>query len=147
MNLANGLQRPMRRFILFALVSFAGAADLTAGTPQSASGPTAVELIPGGTVSMRRFTSLVLARFRERVQDSRRAAQHRSFLFTGEISRMDTVPRARCQSGVENRVAYKVIQPLWINPDSYATRGYVVAKGVIDCTQKQLPTPQFAVHA
>ena len=88
-----------------------------------------------------------LAQFHELLQDPHRLAQHQSFLFVGEISRMETVPRAQCKSGVENKVAYSVSQLLWIAPDSMVAPGYAVYKGVIDCRQRRLPSPPFTLKS
>jgi hypothetical protein len=91
--------------------------------------------------SVRADDSRQLAQFHNRLQDSPRLAQHRAFVFVGEISRMEAVRRLRCKSGIENKLAYRVSDVLWLDPDSVVRPGYVVEKDVIDCVQKQLPPP------
>ena len=83
----------------------------------------------------------VMLAMHDRLQDSSRLAQHRAFVFVGEISRMEAVRRPRCKSGIENKVAYRVSQILWMDPDSVVRSGYVVEKDFIDCAQNRLPPP------
>ena len=90
---------------------------------------------------LRADDSRPLSQFHDRLQDSQRLAQHRAFVFLGEISRMEAVRRPRCRSGIENKVAYRVSQVLWMDPDSVVRPGYVVEKDFIDCVQKRLPPP------
>jgi hypothetical protein len=80
-----------------------------------------------------------------RLQDHRRLAQDHAVVFAGEISQMQTIPRTTCKAGVEDRIAYRVAETLWVEPDSKVRPGYTVAKDFIDCREKQLPAPPFAV--
>jgi len=82
-----------------------------------------------------------LSRFHDRLQDSDRLAQHRGFVFVGEISRMEAIRRPRCNSGIENKLAYRASLVLWRDPNSVVKPGYVVEKGFVDCAQKRLPPP------
>jgi hypothetical protein len=82
-----------------------------------------------------------------RLQDHRRLAQDHAVVFAGEISQLQTIPRTTCKAGVEDRVAYRVTETLWVEPDSQVKPGYIVAKDFIDCGEKSLPAPPFAVGA
>jgi len=77
----------------------------------------------------------------ERLRDPHHLAQHHSFVFVGEISRMETIHHHRCRAGVEEKLEYRISELLWNDPDSYARSGGNVGKGFIDCTQKRLPPP------
>ena len=80
----------------------------------------------------------------ERPQDAHRLAEHHAFVFVAGISRMETVSRPRCRTGVEEKLEYS-ISTLWNDPESYAENGSKVAKGFTDCTQRRLPAPFFEV--
>jgi hypothetical protein len=79
----------------------------------------------------------------ERLQDAHRLAEHHAFVFVGGISRMETVSRPRCRTGVEEKLEYSISTLLWNDPESYAENGSKVAKGFTDCTQRRLPAPFF----
>ena len=79
----------------------------------------------------------VLWALHEPLQDSERLAQHRGFLFVGEVSRNQKIRQRRCSSGVEQKVAYRVSQVLWNFANSLVGPGYEVSKGFIDCRQTQ----------
>ena len=86
-----------------------------------------------------------LAAVHKRLQDHRGLAQHHALVFAGEITRMQAIPRPRCSAGVEHRVTYRISEILWLESDSPDAPGYTVHKGFIDCTEKPLPSPPFAV--
>ena len=44
----------------------------------------------------------------ERLQDAHRLAEHHAFVFVGGISRMETVSRPRCRTGVEEKLEYSI---------------------------------------
>jgi hypothetical protein len=79
----------------------------------------------------------------ERLQDAHRLAEHPAFVFVGGISRMETVSRPRCRTGVEEKLEYSISTLLWNDPESYAENGSKVAKGFTDCTQRRLAAPFF----
>ena len=78
----------------------------------------------------------------ERLQ-AHRLAEHHAFVFVGGISRMETVSRPRCRTGVEEKLEYSISTLLWNDPESYAENGSKVARGFTDCTQRRLPAPFF----
>ena len=80
-----------------------------------------------------------------RLQDYRALARQRGAIFVAEISKIESIPHASCKSGVEHRVAYHVVEVLWDEPDSLAQPGYIVSKGFVDCREKPLDSPPFAV--
>jgi hypothetical protein len=79
----------------------------------------------------------------ERLQDAHRLAEHHAFVFVGGISRLETVSRPRCRTGVEEKLEYSISTLLWNDPESYAENGSKVAKGFTDCRQRRLPAPFF----
>jgi hypothetical protein len=79
----------------------------------------------------------------ERLQDAHRLAEHHAFVFVGGISRMETVSRPRCRTGVEEKLEYIISTLLWNDPESYAENGSKVAKGFTDRTQRRLSAPFF----
>lgn len=82
-----------------------------------------------------------------RLEDHRGLAQDHAFVFLGSVSLNRTIPRPTCKAGVEHRIAYRVTEVLWAEPDSPVVPDYSIEKGFIYCAQKQLPIPQFAVGA
>jgi hypothetical protein len=44
----------------------------------------------------------------ERLQDAHRLAEHHAFVFVAGISRMGTVSRPRCRTGVEEKLEYGI---------------------------------------
>ena len=44
----------------------------------------------------------------ERLQDAHRLAEHHAFVFVAGISRMETVSRPRCRTGVEEKLEYSI---------------------------------------
>jgi len=77
---------------------------------------------------------------RQHLEDLPNLARDNSFVFVGNVSSHRTRQQPRCASGVEHRLAYKVTDVLWSDPDSPITKGHVVEKSCIDCRQKPLPT-------
>lgn len=88
-----------------------------------------------------------LSAIHTRLQDHRSLAQDHSFVFVGSVSQNQTIPRPTCKAGVEHRIAYRVAELLWVESDSPIVPEYSIEKGFIDCAQKSLPSPEFAVGA
>jgi hypothetical protein len=86
-----------------------------------------------------------LSAIHARLQDHRGLAKDHAFVFVGEISQMKTIPRSTCKAGVEHKITYRVSEVLWVEPDSPIVTDYKIEKGFIDCAQKPLPSPEFAV--
>jgi hypothetical protein len=80
-----------------------------------------------------------------RVQDHRRLAHEHGSILIAEITKMEAIQRGTCNSGIEHRVAYRVVESLWAASDSPVEPGYILTKGFIDCRNKQLASPPFAV--
>lgn len=80
---------------------------------------------------------------RKQLEDLPNLARNHGFVFIGNISSLRTRPQSHCASGVEHRVAYKVTEVLWSDPDSLVAKNYVVEKDYIDCRQKALPSSLF----
>ena len=74
-------------------------------------------------------------------------ARDHVFVFVGSVSQNRTIPRSTCKAGVEHRVAYRVTEALWVDPDSLIGPDYSIEKGFIDCAQKPLASPEFAAGA
>ncbi len=79
------------------------------------------------------------------LQDRRGLARQRSAVVVAEIAGMESVPRVACKLGVEFRVRYRVVEDLWDEPDSPLKPGQVVSKGFVDCREKRLDSPPFAI--
>jgi len=80
-----------------------------------------------------------------RLQDHRALARQRGAILVAEISQIESLPHASCKSGVEHRVTYRIVETLWEDPDSPEEPGYIVSKGFVDCREKPLDSPPFAV--
>lgn len=74
------------------------------------------------------------------LQDPDRLARNQGFFFEGEISRNESIHQSRCASGREQKIAYRVSQVLWDDPDSLLRPGYTVSKDFIDCRRTPLPS-------
>lgn len=112
----------------------------------AAAAALALVLIPPVATASTQDTA-ALPEIRAKVQDHRTLAQEHGAILVAEITRMQSIPRATCKSGVEHRVTYRVVENLWVEPDSPVKPGYIVSKGFIDCREKQLATPPFAIGA
>lgn len=72
-------------------------------------------------------------------------AQEHGNILVAEITKMEAIRRNACKSGIEHRVTYRVVENLWVEPDSPVEPGYVITKGFVDCREKQLASPPFAI--
>lgn len=79
------------------------------------------------------------------LQDHRKLAQQRGAVLIAEITKLESIPRPSCKAGVEHRATYRVVESLWNEPDSPEKPGYLISRDFIDCTEKPLTSPPFAV--
>ena len=80
-----------------------------------------------------------LAKIHNVLLDWQRLAQQNGFVFVGEVSRNEQIRQKRCAKGVEQLIAYRVLDVLWNYPNSLVSKGYTVSKGFVDCKQNALP--------
>lgn len=100
----------------------------------------------GGPPLLSAQTGVTLEEIHSLLKNPRKLAQEHGSILVAEITKMEAVRRSACKSGIEHRVTYRVAENLWVEPDSPIEPGYVIAKGFVDCREKQLPFPPFAVH-
>ena len=79
------------------------------------------------------------------LKNPRKLAQEHGSILVAEITNMEAIRRTACKSGIEQRVTYRVVENLWAEPDSGIEPNFVITKGFVDCRDKQLSSPPFAV--
>jgi hypothetical protein len=88
-----------------------------------------------------------LQEIRAKIQDHRRLAREHGSISVAEITKMEAIPRSACKSGIEHRITYRLVENLWVEPDSRLEPGYIITKGFVDCRERQRPSPAFSVGA
>ena len=86
-----------------------------------------------------------LEEIHSQIENHRKLAQKHGSILVAEIAKTEAIRRSACKSGIEHRVTYRVVENLWVEPDSPIEPGYVITEGFVDCREKQLPSPPFAV--
>lgn len=99
-----------------------------------------IAAIPPDLAKQEEPSDSALSALHARLEDADRLAKRQGFLFDGVINRKLAIHQARCTSGLERKIEYRVDQVLWDYPGSLLRPGYLVSKDVIDCRQDSLPT-------
>jgi hypothetical protein len=66
-------------------------------------------------------------------------AQEHGNILVAEITKMEAIRRNACKSGIEHRVTYRVVENLWVEPDSPVEPGYVITKGSLIAAKSNSP--------